>query len=115
MALNAEKKAKEFSLCSKDQNLWKAFEFQCSLAGVKANAPHIAIEAETNKVALAVDTSLEAKILKMMSQPITSIEIQQSLKVPQSVFTTSFNQLIRTGRIKRQETSKKHWLRVKST
>jgi len=111
----AEKKAIEFCLCSKDQSLWKAFEFQCSLAGVKSNAPYIAIEAEGSNVVVAIDTSIEAKILKLMSQPLTSIEIQHKLKVPQSEFTTSFNQLIKSGKIKRQENSKKHWLRVKST
>jgi hypothetical protein len=101
----AEKKAIEFNLCSRDQNL----------AGVKSSAPHIAIETESNNVVVAIDTSIEAKILKLMSQPITSIEIQHKLKIPQSEFTTSFNQLIKSGKIKRQENSKKHWLRVKST
>lgn len=111
----AEKKAIEFNLCSKDQSLWKAFEFQCNLAGVKSSAPNIAIETENNNVVVAIDTSLEAKILKLMSQPITSIEIQQKLNIPQSNFTTSFNPLIKSGKIKRQEKSKKHWQRVKST
>jgi hypothetical protein len=111
----AEKKAIEFNLCSKDQNLWKAFEFQCSLSGAKSSAPYIAIETESNNVVVPIDTSIEAKILKLMSQPITSIEIQHKLKAPQSEFTTSFNQLIRTGKIKRQVNSKKHWQRVKST
>ncbi|MGE8362395.1 hypothetical protein [Pseudomonas sp.] len=111
----AEKKAIEFNLFSKDQNLWKAFEFQCSLAGVKASAPYIKIETESHNVVVAIDTSTEAKILKLMSQPITSIEVQHKLKVPQSEFTTSFNKLIKAGKIKRQENSKKHWLRVKKT
>lgn len=111
----AEKKAIEFNLCSKDQNLWKAFEFQCSLAGVKSSAPYIAIELERNNVVVSIDAPIEAKILKLMSQPITSIEIQQKLKVSQSEFTTHFNQLIKTGKIKRQENSKRHWLRVKNT
>ena len=111
----AEKKAIEFTLCSKDQSLWKAFEFQCSLSGAKSSAPYIAIETESNNVVVTIDTSIEAKILKLMSQPITSIEIQHKLKAPQSEFTTSFNQLIRTGKIKRQVNSKKHWQRVKST
>lgn len=111
----AEKKAIEFNLCSKDQNLWKAFEFQCSLAGVKSSAPNIAIEAQASNVVVAIDTSLESKILKLMSQPITSIQLQQKLNISQSNFTTSFNQLIKTGKIKRQEKSKKLWLRVKST
>ncbi|RRW39134.1 hypothetical protein EGJ52_24985 [Pseudomonas luteola] len=108
----AEKKAIEFNLCSKDQNLWKAFEFQCSQAGVKSSAPYITLQSESNNVVLAIDTSIEAKILKLMSKPITSLEIQQKLKITQSEFTTSFNQLIKSGKIKRQESSRKHWFRV---
>lgn len=86
---SAEKKAMEFCLCSKDQNLWKAFNFQCSVAGVKAHAPFIAIESEASKVVVAIDSSLEAKILKLMSEPITSSDMQKKLKVSQSEFTTS--------------------------
>ncbi|NLY65139.1 MAG: hypothetical protein GX070_09345 [Alcaligenaceae bacterium] len=111
----AEKKAIEFNLYSKDQNLWKAFEFQCLLAGVKSNAPHIVIENETSNAITTVNTYIEEKILKLMSQPITSTEIQRELKIPQSEFTSSFNQLIKTGKIKRSESSKKHWLQVKNT
>lgn len=109
-----EKKAIEFNLCSKDQNLWKAFEFQCSLAGVKSYAPCITIKPESDNIVVAIDTSTEAKILKLMSQPITSIEMQRKLNIPQSEFTTLFNKLIKSGKIKRQEKSKKHWQRVKS-
>lgn len=111
----AEKKVIEFNLCSKDQNLWKAFEFQCSLANVKSSAPLITIETEISNAVIAIDTSIETKILKLMSQPITAIEIQLKLKVPQSEFTMAFNQLIKSGKIQRQENSKKHWLRVKGT
>lgn len=109
-----EKKAIEFNLCSKDQNLWKAFEFQCSLAGVKSYAPCITIKPKSDNIVVAIDTSTEAKILKLMSQPITSIEMQRKLNIPQSEFTTLFNKLIKSGKIKRQEKSKKHWQRVKS-
>ena len=111
----AEKKAIEFNLLSKDQHLWKAFEFQCLLAGVKSIVPHIAIETETNNVATAIDTSIEAKIFKLMSQPITATEIQHKLNLTNSEFTKAFNQLIRNGKIKRQGNSKKHWQRIEST
>ena len=115
----AEKKAIEFTLCSRDQSLWKAFEFQCSLAGVKSNAPHIdIIEVEKNIITTSTvkstETSIEAKILKLMSQPISSIELQQKLKITQSEFTTSFNKLIKAGNIKRQASTKKLWLIAKT-
>ncbi len=114
----AEKKAIEFTLCSKDQSLWRAFEFQCSLAGVKSHAPHIDfIEVEKNIITANTikpsETSIEAKILKLMSQPITSTELHQKLKISQSEFTNSFNKLIKSGAVKRQETAKKMWLKVK--
>lgn len=116
----AEKKAIEFILCSKDQSLWKAFEFQCSLAGVKSQAPDIdIIEVEKNIITTNTvtykETSIEAKILKLMSQPISSIELQHKLKIPQSEFTTSFNKLIKAGNIKRQTNTKKMWLIAKTT
>lgn len=104
-----EKMAIEFNLCSKDKNLWKAFNFQCLLAGVKSNAPNLTIEVEANNV-LAVSE----KILKLMSSPITVTEIQNKLKIQKPEFTRSFNQLIKLGKIKRQKESKKHWIRLKN-
>lgn len=104
-----EKKAIEFVLCTKDQNLWAAFEFQCNLAGVKTTAPLISTEIVSDNVVVQIDTSVDAKILKLMSKPITSFEIQKTLKVPQQEFTTAFNRLIRSGKIKRQANSKKQW------
>jgi|GEM_PF-646096 len=111
----AEKKAIEFSLCSKDQSLWKAFEFQCYLAGVKSSAPNIVIEAEISAAPAPIHAPLEQRILKLMAQPITVVEIQQKLNAPQSEFTTSFNVLIKAGKVKRYEKSKKKWLRNVST
>ena len=101
----AEKNAIEFIIFSKDKNLCKAFDFQCSLAGAKSKAP--IIEEEGDCI-----LKISEKILKLTSSPITVTEIQNKLKIQQSVFTTSFNQLIKTGKIKRQQESKKHWLRV---
>lgn len=111
----AEKKAIEFFLCSKDQSLWKAFEFQCYLAGVKSSAPNIVIEAEISAAPAPVQAPLEQRILKLMAQPITVVEIQQKLNASQSEFTTSFNVLIKAGKVKRHEKSKKKWLRNIST
>lgn len=103
----AEKMVIEFNICTRDKNLWSAFKFQCLLAGVKSSAPNIVIEVEASNI-----LSVSEKILKLTSIPITVTEIQNKLKIQQSVFTTSFNQLIKTGKIKRQKESKKHWLRV---
>ncbi|WP_147411186.1 winged helix-turn-helix domain-containing protein [Pseudomonas cavernicola] len=111
----AEKKALEFILCSKDLSLWKAFEFQCSLSGVKPNNPYIGLEPEKTDVVVALDTSIEAKILKLMAQPITAVEIQEKLNISKSEFTTSFNSLISAGKIQRQPNAKKKWLRVART
>lgn len=109
----AEKKAIEFILCSKDQSLWKAFEFQCKIANANASASHIKIDIEPSS-AVIVDTLMETEILKNMGQPIKSIELQQKLQISQSEFTISFNNLIKSGKIKRQDESKNKWLRVSS-
>lgn len=111
----AEKKALEFILCSKDLNLWKAFEFQCSLSAVKPSNPYVGLEPEKTDVVVALDTSTETKILKLMSQPISAVEIQEKLKISKAAFTTSFNKLISSGKIQRQTSSKKKWLRVAKT
>lgn len=116
----AEKKAIEFHLCSKDQALWKAFEFQCNLAGVKSYAPNIALEVEVeieevNVIPPVSSSSLEQKILKLMLKPITVVEIEEKLKVPKSEFTRSFNLLIKSEKIKRQEKSKKNWVLNRKT
>ena len=113
-----EKKAIEFHLHSKDQALWKAFEFQCNLSGVKSYAPNIALEVEVevaNVIAPVSSPLLEQKILKLMSKPITSVEIEAKLKVTKAEFTRTFNLLIKSERIKRQEKSKKNWVLNKNT
>lgn len=111
----SEKKSIEFILYSKDKNLWKAFDFQCKIAGVNASAPHIEIDIEKSSAVVMHDTSIEEEILKNMTQPINSIELQQKLKISQSEYTTSFNNLIKSGKITRQEGSKNKWLRVSIT
>ncbi|NCB56880.1 MAG: hypothetical protein EOM46_05095 [Gammaproteobacteria bacterium] len=82
------------------------------MAGVKSTAPYIATEYTNDNVVVQIDTSIDAKILKLMAKPITSFEIQKTLKASQQEFTISFNRLIKSGKIKRQENSKKQWLSV---
>lgn len=129
-----EKNVIELVLCSKDTQLWKAFEFQCTLAEIKASNPYIgpatkektkpasspepvaqpAAKADSDNVVVTIDTALETKILKFMNQPRTCTEIKEQMKVSQSVMTTTFNKLIKDGKIQRQATSKKHWVRVEN-
>lgn len=108
----SDKKLIEFNLLSKDQNLWKAFEYQCSLAGVKSSAPYIAEKIEPNNAEESIEISIGEEILKLMTEPITSYEIQHMLNLSQSEFTKAINQLINTGKIMRHEKSKKYWVRV---
>ena len=108
----SEKKAIEFCLCSKDQSLWKAFEYQCTLAGVQSSSTHIDPQEIKATNILPFEGSGSSQILKCMSQPISSNDLQKQLNIPQSEFTTSFNQLIRENKIKRQSKSKKLWLKV---
>ena len=107
-----EKKAIEFCLCSKDQSLWKAFEYQCTLAGVQSSASHIETQETKNTNVVPFEGNHTTQILKCMSQPISSNDLQKQLKMSQPEFTTAFNQLIRENKIKRQSKSKKLWLRV---
>jgi len=114
----SEKNAINFIFLSKDKNLWKAFEFQCNLAGVKSIAPLIAItpikpsKPSKSKAVVSTETSIELKILKIMNKPITATKIKQKLKLSDSVFTRSFNKLIKTGKIKRGKSSKKKWIMI---
>jgi hypothetical protein len=76
-----EKNVIELVLCSKDIQLWKAFQFQCGLAEIKASNPYIDLASEKAKpvssplpvappvakatgsnVVVPLDTTLETKI-----------------------------------------------------
>lgn len=102
----AEKKAVEFILLSKDQQLWKAFSFQAHLAGVKCAAPYIALENDVQFAPAKIETSLEQKILTLAKAPLTVVK----LNISDSVFTSTFNQLIKAKKIKRVDNSKRKWL-----
>ncbi len=124
-----EKKAITFLLCSKDQSLWKAFEFQCLLGGVKSKSPlippaitsssveplQISIENSSGLQKPVVKPSVEQRILKCLSKPITVVEMQEKLKIQKSEFTSVFNILIKSGKIKRVDGSKKKWQLEKVT
>lgn len=125
-----EKNVIELVLYSKDIQLWRAFEFQCELAEIKSSNPYIGLAvAQTkpvssplpvqpsnagvsNNVVVPLDTALETKILKFINQPRTFAEIAGQMKVSQSVMTTTFNKLIKEGKVQRQSASKKHWVCV---
>jgi hypothetical protein len=126
-----EKSVIELVLHSKDIQLWRAFEFQCELAEIKSSNPYIgpavaqtkpissplpvpspSAGASSNNVVVPLDTSLETKILKFIAKPRTFTEIAGQMKVSQSVMTTTFNQLIKEGKVQRQSASKKHWVCV---
>ena len=107
----SEKKAIEFCLCSNDQGLWKAFEYQCMLAGSRSICSHIDPQKIKATNIVLFEGSCRSKILKCMEQPISFSDLQKQLNMPQSDFATAFNQLIRENKIKRQSKSKKLWLR----
>lgn len=125
-----EKNVIELVLYSKDIQLWRAFEFQCELAELKSSNPYIepvlaqtkpassplpvpppsAGASSSNNVVVPLDAALETKILKFINQPRTFTEIAGQMKVSQSVMTTTFNKLIKEGKVQRQSASKKHWV-----
>lgn len=123
-----EKKAITFLLYSKDQNLWKAFEFQCLIAGAKSKSPlipavippviansntiekpQIPVESKIKVENSPVKPTIEQRILKCLSKPTTVVEMQEKLKLQKSEFTTVFNTLIKAGKVKRVVGSPKKW------
>lgn len=115
-----DKKTIEFVLCSKDVSLWKAFQFQCSLARVKSSSSHIDIETVTDKAIIKQNGStaanappkpkdVEKAILKLLARPATVVELKETIGLSNSVFQAAFNKLVVTGKIKRQEGAKLNW------
>lgn len=131
----ADKKKVQFILCSKDVSLWKAFDFQCSLAGATAISTHIETEANPKPVQTAIQhpdpvakivkpcaiaaskgvelsTDTRSEILKLMVRPATAANLRSRIKVSQAAFQRSFNQLISEGAVKRQNGSRLNWVRA---
>ena len=54
---------------------------------------------------------VQHRILQLLGQPKTFVEIQKALNVAQGTAQTSLNELIKAGMVQRQKGSKKHWER----
>ncbi|MGL5452519.1 MAG: hypothetical protein ACRDBT_08980 [Aeromonas sp.] len=104
-----EKKAIYFTLHTKDIELWKAFKIQCSRFGVNAQNPYMkdasqppqskeiaqkTVSSPKNTSVVPLEISVENKILKLMSQPISAVAIQEKLNLTKPTFTLNFNSLI---------------------
>jgi hypothetical protein len=70
-----EKKALVFILCSKDVNLWKAFEFQCALVGVKSSNPFIDVVTEEIKALITAPDPIKAPEVKNIAGSVVTKEI----------------------------------------
>lgn len=138
----ADKKAIEFVLYSKDQDLAMAFKFQCQLVGARARLPLLAASKvsperakQTSNVPVKAKTSnkinatkatatltptgvaasqalIESQILNIMSMPISVTEMQNKLKVSAAKFAAPFKNLVTSGKVIRQSAASKNWLRV---
>ena len=131
-----EKKALVFILCSKDVNLWKAFEFQCTLVGVKSSNPFIDVVTEEIKAFITapepvkvtepspvktpevkkITESVNTKVLNLLRvEAFSAAEITKKLKVTKELTAKSLNELIQSKQIQRVSKSKKKWCVIKLT
>lgn len=125
-----EKEALEFILCSKDVNLWKTFEFQCTLVGVKSSNPCIDVVTETIKALISapepvkvtapapvktpevkkITESVTTKVLNLLRvEAFSAAEITKKLKVTKELTAKSLNELVQSKQIQRVSKSKKKW------
>ena len=111
---NKEKGVVNFIFCSKDQDLLKAFESQCSLAGIKAftSYPADKNKAELNRESKKKNPSIESQILEKFAQPTKACDVQKALGLTKSEFSKTINKLIKAKKIKRQSKSSKKWCAV---
>lgn len=77
---------------------------------VKCIAPYIALENDTQRTPAKIETSLEQKILTLAKAPVTVVELKHELNISDSEFTSTFNQLIKTKKIKQVDNSKRKWV-----
>ena len=125
-----EKGAINFIFCSKDQDLLKALDSQCSLAGIKAFSSYPAEnkKKESNSTSkpntdkknshkkgakkCVENQNIESSILECFAQPSKSHDVQVALGLSKPNFTKAINNLIKAGKIKRQSKSSKKWCKV---
>ncbi|MGL5030183.1 MAG: hypothetical protein ACRC5V_02155 [Aeromonas sp.] len=70
------------------------------------------VSSPKNTSIVPLEISVENKILKLMSQPISAVAIQEKLNLTKPTFTLNFNSLIKSNKIKRLADSKKLWVRA---
>lgn len=106
-----QKPSCEFVLYSRDNSLVTAFSFQCKLHKAKST---IALEPKksSNVVSIKKDLTLDQKILNLLKNPYPSETIRKKLNAEKPEFTRAINELIKDGKIKRQENSKKNWIKA---
>jgi len=98
----------EFVICSKDNSLITAFEYQCDLNSVRSSAP-FKVEKPSNVVSISKSNSSENIILSLLKKPKLATELQLKSKLSKPDFTTAFNVLIKANKVKRSKKSKKLW------
>ena len=127
-----EKGAINFIFCSKDQDLLKALDSQCSLAGIKAFSSYPAENKKkksnstskpntdknnTRKTGVkkgVKNQSIENLVLENFAQPSKACDVQVALGLSKAEFSKAINKLIKAGKIKRQSKSSKKWRKVGS-
>lgn len=127
-----EKGAINFIFCSKDQDLLKALDSQCSLAGIKAFSSYPAENKRKESSSTSKpntdknntrkkgakkgvkNQSIESLILECFAKPSKPYDVQLALGLSKPGFTKAINKLIKAEKIKRQSKSSKKWRKVGS-
>jgi hypothetical protein len=125
-----EKKALVFILCSKDVNLWKAFEFQCALVGVKSSNPFIDVVTEEIKALITapepvkvtapapvktpevkkITESVNTKVLNLLRvEAFSAADMAEKLKIETKLVAASLSELFRQKEIQRVSKNNKKW------
>lgn len=115
---NKEKGAVNFIFCSKDQDLLKALNSQCSLAGIN-NTTTFPLGNNNTKPNNGGKkkgnlSNFENLILESFTKPSKAYDVQIALGLSKSEFSKVINKLIKTKKIKRQSKSSKKWRKVGS-
>jgi hypothetical protein len=105
----AERLVSELVLCTKDNSLIVAFEYQCNLNGIRCSSP-FKVEKPSNVVSISKTDPSGNVILSLLAKPKPATELLEQSQLSKPDFTTAFNLLIKEDKVKRSKKSKKLWV-----
>jgi len=108
-----ERLVNKLVICTKDNSLIVAFEYQCNLNGIRCSSP-FKLTKLNNVVSISKTDPSGCVILSLLAKPkpATDLHIQSKLSKPD--FTRAFSLLIKEEKVKRSKKSKKLWVLASS-